>query len=345
MRSPNERRTFSCILAAVLCMVLPGARIATASEVVEDPDEGLLYVTEDFGIVLESVGLSASICPCDGNEPATWTTPERTLTFSLRFDMVDDTKPVAVNVEPPTILGLWDADGLPVNVQASDSEGDRFYEEVRWASVTENRRSVMKLLPSGLVFDLVLDSNQPTPAFLSRIEGYGYALYAEEVVEADVPFELSGQYIDAARGFDISVCPTMPPTPGPIEFEAIPGATSRANGLRPTAPLALWIYETCVHSTTGSPVFGLGATWYDGASPGDHVVVKTQLLEGQWTRNISQQRVSADTAGNCICEGQVEQSYDDYDTIRHVIAVHPVEVKIPFVLENIPMPSLSSMGR
>jgi len=27
-----------------------------------------------------------------------------------------------------------------------------------------------------------------------------------------------------------------------------------------------------------------------------------------------------------------------YDAIQHIIAVHPVEVKIPFVLKNIPIP-------
>ena len=39
------------------------------------------------------------------------------------------------------------------------------------------------------------------------------------------------------------------------------------------------------------------------------------------------------------CEGQTEQiGGDTYDSIRHVIAVPPVEVRIPFVLKDIPIP-------
>jgi hypothetical protein len=34
--------------------------------------------------------------------------------------------------------------------------------------------------------------------------------------------------------------------------------------------------------------------------------------------------------------------YDAHDTIRHIIVVHPVEVKIPFVLENVPVSALQS---
>ncbi len=46
----------------------------------------------------------------------------------------------------------------------------------------------------------------------------------------------------------------------------------------------------------------------------------------------------------CHLLGVARQDLNAYDMIRHTIAVHPVERKIPFVLENIPVAGFPRTG-
>jgi hypothetical protein len=78
---------------------------------------------------------------------------------------------------------------------------------------------------------------------------------------------------------------------------------------------------------------------------GDYAIVRTELFDSKNGRadHFFIQWIWGDPLGDtgANCNGQAEQlPRDTYDSIRHVIAVHPVEVKIPFVLKNIPIPKL-----
>lgn len=73
------------------------------------------------------------------------------------------------------------------------------------------------------------------------------------------------------------------------------------------------------------------------------MVIGTRLYDSQnETLEFPEQHVWSDPFGRhgAVCFGKTEQDRNDYDTIRHLIAVHPVEVKIPFVLTDIPIPGL-----
>jgi hypothetical protein len=80
---------------------------------------------------------------------------------------------------------------------------------------------------------------------------------------------------------------------------------------------------------------------------GDYAVVQTQLCDMKrkykYVATLPIEAVGGDPSGKggALCSGEGAQELTDaYDTIGHIIAVHPVEVKIPFVLRNIPIPKL-----
>ena len=87
-------------------------------------------------------------------------------------------------------------------------------------------------------------------------------------------------------------------------------------------------------------------TWYHYREIyplGDYAILRTELYDSvrQTSVNVPTQEVGSEVSDvrGTHCWGQMEQGrYDTYDTIRHTIVVHPVEVKIPFVLRNIPIP-------
>jgi hypothetical protein len=195
------------------------------------------------------------------------------------------------------------------------------------------------LLPSAFTLALRLDPNQLVPSSLSRVEGYLLALFAEEKILVDVPFGPPRDWVDAAPGLRIIVTPDTPPPPGPLELA--PRGSSSPSFY--AAPIAIYKFWTRVQSTTGRPVLGLEDPWISGSwSFGDYVVVETSLYDHVKNCNmfLNAPTVISDPWGRdgAVCEGWAQQDMYSYDMIRHTIAVHPREVKIPFVLTNIPVP-------
>ncbi len=188
---------------------------------------------------------------------------------------------------------------------------------------------------------MVLDPNQPVPAILSRVEGTICTLYAEDVIEGDIPFEVTGEWIDINENIQISVSATTPPAPGPIKWEVIPGMENDPyrQGTRPAEPIALWLYDTSVRSSAGSYVLTLDMPWNPGRTVSDYVLIKTGLVSTDGTFMIPFHQFASAASDGCDCLGQLEQGTEDYDTIRHVLAVHPVEVRVPFVLTDVPIPA------
>jgi hypothetical protein len=107
------------------------------------------------------------------------------------------------------------------------------------------------------------------------------------------------------------------------------------------------MYTTWIKSMSGAPVMALrdGVGYYrrDEYPLGDYAILRTELYDsaGQTSIGAPTQEAGSgvfDVRGT-YCWGQMEQGrYDAYDTIRHIIVVHPVEVKIPFLLRDVPIP-------
>ncbi|MDI9433124.1 MAG: hypothetical protein QM570_15515 [Planctomycetota bacterium] len=261
---------------------------------------------------------------------------ERKLTFSLDLKILDSSNLVGLDVNHPVILTTVDGDGTDIRWLP------RSYpvREYRAAKGFGGRGSVQ--LPRAVV-QLILAPNQAIPASVAELTGYFHALYAEKVIEVDIPFDPNHPWIDAAPDLRIAVTVDTHPRPGPIEYRTFIPAGSSHRLAVPTAPVGLYQYYTLVQSTTEQAVLGLEDRWIMAVSwsLGDYVVIGTNLYDSQSDRlAIPDEHVMSDPFGKrgAVCWGREEQDRNDYDTIRHLIAVHPVEMKIPFVLTDIPVP-------
>jgi len=350
MKTPCRRFSlFSCTLAALFVGHLMSRATMAASQGTEgdavpvssDPNRVRWDLADRFRVVCDSTALSsrAAILTKDGR--LDYGATERTISISVKLDILDAEKLVGVDVVNLGILAVQDENGQSVLYSKSLYGSQRQYQEVREGYVLEGSIPVKHLMPSGFSLLIRLDPNQTVPRSLSRVEAYIYALYAEGKIQADIPFGPPRDWVDAAPGLRIVVTKDTPPPPGPIELEAR-GSSSPSFYASPAAIYKFW---TCVQSTTGRPVLGLEDTWLSSIpwSLGDYIVVKTSLYDHVRDRSttLKEQRVMSDPWGDngAICWGWAEQDYNAYDTIRHTIAVHPMEVEVPFVLASIPIPA------
>lgn len=276
---------------------------------------------------------------------------ERRLTISGELRILDTEELVTFESELPWILSVSDGHGNAVPCQFEQWPAGRWYETNTW-QLNAGRQG-----PWVSRFKLTLrfpdDPNDPVPSSLAELEGYVYVLCADDVLFLDTPFDPNSGWHELEAAPDLQLCidprtPPCPEQPQYIPVELLPGSSKGLGSFpyRPTTPVPLYRYTTWVKSKSGAPVMALrdrGVYRHRDVYPlGDYAILRTELYDsvGQTSVNVPTQEIQSgvsDIRGTC-CWGQMEQGrYDAYDTIRHVIAVHPVEVKIPFVLSNIPV--------
>jgi hypothetical protein len=181
---------------------------------------------------------------------------------------------------------------------------------------------------------------------LHQAIGFVYGLYADRVVNVDIPFDPNSGTFDVPLTPDLQfwVDPATPPCPGPVKYVRISPPNSRVDVSRPATPVPLYMYTTWVKSRTGKPVLAINDGILRKSAPfGEYAVIRTELVNSKRGSQVSfqAQSVRGDYSGTkgAQCHGQMAPVRNEsYDTIRHVIAVHPREMKIPFVLKNVPVP-------
>ncbi|MHC4511213.1 MAG: hypothetical protein ACYTAO_20075, partial [Planctomycetota bacterium] len=307
-------------------------------------------LAEEFGFAWDTVTLSALLQNTAGNDEVDCNIAPHELTISVKLDIYDTNDLVGMAVNHCRILELLHGDGKSVRRVSDPSDSIRQYVEVKYVQVVEEWHMVYKLQPSEMTIQLYLDPNDAVPSVLSEVKGYVYALYAEDVIEIDIPFEPVGQWIDVAPDLEIQVEATTPPPPGPIEYEG-----TRPGPPRPTAPLALYDYTTLVRSKTGEFVRGLADQLEPDEAFEKCVVMETRLYDSgrgrtlifptQQVRGCEEFIPGIGAFRGANCDGWTRQNNNSYDMIRHVIAVRPREVKIPFTLASVPVPSLEPTGQ
>jgi hypothetical protein len=279
-----------------------------------------------------------------------------TLIVSVKVGFLDANLPaglVTIDTASPTVCEVFEESGNPVSQQTSQPSSDRRY-ELDWDYYEGRAYLLDELQPFDVTVPLAGDSGQPLPGSISLLKGYIYALYAEDAIEVDVPFDPNAGCVEPEAAPDLMVCvdPKMPPCPGPLTYTrvTVPGLQSPVTRL--ATPVPLYKYTTYVKSKTGSPIVSVHDPLYrrNLLPVGDYAVVRTELIEPdrRYIHVIRVQSVRSDPHGRqgARCDGQIEaSSWETYDTIRHVIAIHPIEVKIPFVLRNIPVPSVQPAGK
>jgi hypothetical protein len=82
------------------------------------------------------------------------------------------------------------------------------------------------------------------------------------------------------------------------------------------------------------------ATWSPNTTATDYVLIRTELVDANGVVTIPFHQFAAPVSDGCEYAGEMDENNRDYDTIRHVTAVDPVEVRVPFVLTDLPIPAL-----
>ncbi len=276
---------------------------------------------------------------------------ERRLTISGRLGVLDVEGLVTIEWEPPWILSVSDARGNAVPCEFEQWPAGRWYETNGWRLNSGSQASWS--CPFALTLRFPDNPDEPVPSLLAELVGYVYVLRADGVLFLDIPFDPDGGWHELEAAPDLEICmdPTAPPCPEPLDYvrvEVLPG-TSKGIGFfpyRPTTPVPLYSYTTCVRSKSGATIMALRdwtTRYYRDTYPlGDYAILRTELYDSVEQTSVivptQDTKSGVSSINGAWCRGQMEQGrFDAYDTIRHVIVVHPVEMKIPFVLSNIPV--------
>lgn len=264
------------------------------------------------------------------------------LTISMRVKILDATGWITIDVNRPGVFEVLDENGRPVDCQPSELLSVRRYEKNgwRWEGSTTYPPGTTEWYEGRLLIRLPVDTNQPMPSMLSQVMGYIYVLDGK-IVKIDVPFEArDGKWVDFAATPDLlfRINPRTPAPPGPLA------------PVEDDLPIALYRYETYVKSQSGQLIMATGDVYRlprDLYPFGDYALIRTELFDSQRqvvTPVFREYVLTTGPDGVAHCNGEKEQDENDYDMIRHVLVMGPADVKVPFVLTDIPIPSLPPTG-
>lgn len=296
-----------------------------------------------FEFVWDSVELSVKVSNPRGDVAADCNVP--VLTISGLVAIVDANNVATIDISS---VGIWEAldeNGQVLGVPTTEASYLRAYEEYDWFWDEAGVYPPQKWFPFTITFELSPDPNGTLPSSISAVGGYIYALFADTILNVDVPFDPNFGCLEVEEAPDLMICvsPSTFPPGEPIRFDT------------PRRPPTLYSYSTVVKSKAGTQILGVrgsGCTRFTDYV--DYAVIRTSLFDSQRnfeytfrTQSVSAPSVRADGGGgsgknatDASCSGTATQGEDDnWDMIRHVVVRHPVEVKIPFVLSNIPIPS------
>jgi hypothetical protein len=173
----------------------------------DEPNDLRWDLAKRYQVTWESVELSSSLCNPAQSDGANSGMADRSLTISVRLGILDTND----------VVGLY---VCPVVWEALDGNGERIpyrlemlplrFEPLRWDARTANPRD----WPARLTIQLCFAPDLTLPSSVSSLKGYLHLLYAQDVVNADVPFAV-GDWIEVLPDLEIRVTDNTPPPPGP----------------------------------------------------------------------------------------------------------------------------------
>ncbi len=183
---------------------------------------------------------------------------------------------------------------------------------LRLPPLKRSRREVIdELQPSRMAVEFDADLLGPDCDKIGRVKGYFHVLMAESLEHIDIPFEPTEGWVRVTSGFEIKV----------LEAQSTKHIYKYRIKARPE-------------------VRAIGA-WFVPTDLPERLPVNRLLIrqDGKLARDGLSRRLQAVGGGGGI---GTEISRDLIEKIRFVIAVNPSHHKIPFVLEDIPLPSLDA---
>ena len=325
----RRKRRWSRCMGVVLLLISGALSVpSVASEGAGDPNEIGWDVTGRFAFVWDSVEVSAQVFNPSYTGRRDLYECQRSLTVVGKIHVLDSKDLVAMQVNDPGVLQVIDSDGNDVAWAPLPLRPLRQYQELEytWAVLPPRPHKPTVLQPYDVSVSFCLDLSQRPLSSLSLFQWCAYALYAEDVLEVDVPFEESEDGVEVAPGLRIRVIKARP-------------------------ECCYYAYWTEVKYASGT-VQALDVRLSPSEPVADYLVIRTLLLdtEGNPIRESDDDRISSaiwsehvdsTSWGTAKCGGRLLMSMTEAEigSIRHVIVVHPYEVEVPFVLTDLPLPS------
>ena len=327
----NLQRRWSYVRCLGAAALLLGGAICTlgvTGESAGDPNEGGWDVTDRFAFAWDSVEVSSQVFNPSYTGRRNLHECGRTLTVAGTIHVLDANDLVGMQVSDPGVLQVVDGDGRGVAWAPLPVRPIRQYQELKYVwAVPQNPSGTPEpvLQPYDVRVSFCVDLGQELPASLSLFQWCAYAVFAEDVIEVDVPFEASDDWLEPASGLQIRVT-------------------------KATVECCDYTYWTEVRHA-GGMVQAFDGPQSPAEQIADYLVMETLLLdaEGNPLRPNEDDRVSpavwselvdSTSWGTAKCGGSLLSfvTQAEIKSIRHVIVVHPDEVKLPFTLTDLPLP-------
>lgn len=233
-----------------------------------------------------------------------------------------------MQVSDPNVLEVVNGDGSDVRWTPLPARPIRQYQDLEYAWGVPQPpapRPQLVLQPYDVSVFFCVDLSQDLSSSLSLFQWCAYAMYAEDVIEVDVPFAPSDDWLEVMPGVEIQVTKATVECCDYTYWTKVrhAGGTVQAFDalLSPAEPIADYlVMETSLLGAEGQPI---SATEDDRVSP------------AIWSGHVDS--TLWDTAK---CGGSLNVFFTQAEitAIRHVIVIHPYEVKVPFTLTDLPLP-------
>lgn len=325
------RRDATCLQRIGMFLVLVGTALVTpcaARQETGDPNEAKWDVAERFASVWDSVEVSAQVFNPSYMGPRDLYECGRSITVVGKVHVLDVNDLVGMQVVDPDVLQVVDSDGNDVAWAPLPWRPVRQYQELRYEwPVPRNPFEAPKpvLQPYDVTVSFCVDPDQRPISALSLFHWCAYAVYAEDVIEVDVPFEASDDWLEVAPGIQITVTKATVECCDYAYWTEVrhTGGIVRAfdDPVSSTEPMADYlVVRTLLLDSEGTPV---RATEDDRVSP------------AVWSERVESTSLNTAKCGGWLLTFATEA---EIASVRHVIVVHPYEVRVPFVVRDLPLP-------
>lgn len=290
--------------------------------------------TDRFAFVWDSVEVSAQRFSLTYTGRRDLYECERALAVTGKIHVLDAHGLIGMQVGDPDILRVIDSEGSSVAWTPLPWRPLRQYQELKYERTIPQdplAKPELVLQPYDVTVSICIDPNQEPVSALSAFQWCAYALYAEDTIEADVPFAASEDWREVLPGVEIRVT-------------------------KATVECCDYTYWTEVRHTDGI-VRAFGALLSPDEPPADCLVMETLLLDTEGNPVVAtedprvspaiwSQRVESTSWNTAKCGGRLLtfSTQAEIAGIRHMIVVGPYEVSIPFDLRNLPIPSFWCSG-
>jgi hypothetical protein len=269
-----------------------------------------LDVSQYFKVSWQSVQRSATISN-PAAENAAQPGVQRRLYVNARVHLL--TTKNLIGVSPRANLSrLTDDGGKELKTPPDTLRGPRHYQP--WSLDTKfgpDGQRETEPRPYPLMVDIDVNALGELPSKLSRVEGHFHALFATSCEEVDVPFRESKEWVELEPGLSIRITEAV--SENRQYRYRIDNRDDREHHLRFTGFLD------------------------EHRELPERILVEQQLLDSR-KEPIHPRRHSFFGTPGGSGSGGGDDKYGDVKTIRFVYAIKPYERKVPFVLEDIPVP-------